>query len=156
MEIGHGIISGRSLPTADSSKAIVSYWRKDVHFVLVNRLGSLHRNSVVKRTDGLDMTIVVDWDVKPQIKQTYKRHCTGLRAISHLCYMIFKLLCILPIKNWNSILVFLWRYEWNNRRAHIWWAYTKMCVSIIPFIPSWNDQNQHSILVFNFLIIIFS
>ena len=59
-----------SLPTADSRKAVVSYWRKDVHLVLVNCLGNLPRNSVVRLTDRLDMTIVVHWDVKPHIKQT--------------------------------------------------------------------------------------
>ena len=41
-----------------------------MHLALVNCLGSLPRNSVVKLTDRLDMTIVVDWDIKPQIKQT--------------------------------------------------------------------------------------
>ena len=51
---------GHSLPTADSSTAVVSYWRKDVHLVLDSCLGSLHRNSVVRLTDRLDMTIVVD------------------------------------------------------------------------------------------------
>ena len=40
-----------------------------MHLVLVKRLGSLPMNSVVRLTDRLDMTIVVDWDVKPQIKQ---------------------------------------------------------------------------------------
>ena len=49
--------------------SVVSYWRKDVHLVLVNRLGSLPRNSVVRLTDRLDMTIVDDWNVNPQIKQ---------------------------------------------------------------------------------------
>ena len=44
---------------------------KDVHLVLVNRLGlSLPRKSVVRLTDHPDMTIVVDWDIKPQIKLT--------------------------------------------------------------------------------------
>ena len=57
-------------PAADSSRAVVSYWQKDVHLVLVNRLGSLPMNSVVRVTDRLDMIIVVDWVVKPQIKQT--------------------------------------------------------------------------------------
>ena len=37
--------------------------------VLINRLGSLLRNYVVRLIDRLDMTIVVDWDVKPQIKR---------------------------------------------------------------------------------------
>ena len=47
----------------------VGEW-SDVHLVLANRLGSLPRNSVhvFRLIDRLDMTIVVDWDVKPQIK----------------------------------------------------------------------------------------
>ena len=43
-----------------------------MHLILVNRLGILHRNSLVRLTDRLNMTIVVDWDVKPQIKQKQK------------------------------------------------------------------------------------
>ena len=43
-----------------------------MHLVLVNRLGSLPWNSVIRLTDRRDMTIVVDWDVKPQIKQNKK------------------------------------------------------------------------------------
>ena len=42
---------GHSLPTADSSRAVVSYWRKYGHLVQVNRLGSLSRNSVDRLTD---------------------------------------------------------------------------------------------------------
>ena len=34
--------------------------------------------------------------------------------------------------------------------------HTKMCVSVIPFIPSSNDQNQLSILIIKFLLIICS
>ena len=49
------------------SRIVVSYWRKDVHLVKVNRLGSLPR-----LTDRLSMSTVVDWDVKSQIKQTNK------------------------------------------------------------------------------------
>ena len=56
-------------PSADSSRAVVNYWRKDVHIVLVNCLGSLPRNSVFKLPDCPDMAIAVEWDVKPQIKQ---------------------------------------------------------------------------------------
>ena len=41
-----------------------------MHLVLANRLGRLPRNSVFRLTDPLDMIIVVEWDVKPQIKQT--------------------------------------------------------------------------------------
>ena len=39
---------GHSLPSTDLSRAFVSYWRKDVHIILVNCLGlSLSRKSVV-------------------------------------------------------------------------------------------------------------
>ena len=48
-------------PSADSRGAVVSYWRKHVHEVLVNRLGglSLPRKSVVRLTDRPDMTLDV-------------------------------------------------------------------------------------------------
>ena len=44
-------------PSAFSRRAVVSYWRKYVHEVLVNRLGglSLPRKSVVRLTDRPDM-----------------------------------------------------------------------------------------------------
>ena len=43
--------------SADSRRAVVSYWQNYVRFVLVNCLGglSLPRNSVVRLTDGPDM-----------------------------------------------------------------------------------------------------
>ena len=48
-------------PSAFSRRAVVSYWRKYVHEVLVNHLGglSLPRKSVVRLTDRPDMTIDV-------------------------------------------------------------------------------------------------
>ena len=48
-------------PSAFSRRAVVSYWRKYVHEVLVNRLGglSLPRKSVVRLTDRPDMTLDV-------------------------------------------------------------------------------------------------
>ena len=48
-------------PSADSSGAVVSYWRKYVHEVLVNRLGglSLPMKNVVRLTDRPDMTLDV-------------------------------------------------------------------------------------------------
>ena len=48
-------------PSAFSRRAVVSYWRKYVHEVLVNRLGgqSLPRKSVVTLTDRPDMTLDV-------------------------------------------------------------------------------------------------
>ena len=44
-----------------SPSAVVSYWQKYVHEVLVNRLGglSLPRKSVVRLTDRPDMTVDV-------------------------------------------------------------------------------------------------
>ena len=46
-------------PSADSRRAVVSYWRKYVQEVLVNRLGSLSlpRKSVVRLTNRPDMTL---------------------------------------------------------------------------------------------------
>ena len=47
-------------PSAFSRRAVVSYWRKYVHKVLVNRLGlSLPRKNVVRLTDRPDMTLDV-------------------------------------------------------------------------------------------------
>ena len=48
-------------PSAFSRRAVVSYWRKYVHEVLVNRLGglSLPRKSVVRLTDSPNMTLDV-------------------------------------------------------------------------------------------------
>ena len=40
-------------PSADSRRAVVSYGRKNVYYVLVNCLGGLPRNSVVRLTDGI-------------------------------------------------------------------------------------------------------
>ena len=51
----------RSLHIFSPRRAVVSYWRKYVHEVLVNRLGglSLPRKSVVRLTDRPDMTLDV-------------------------------------------------------------------------------------------------
>ena len=76
---------GHSLPTAaDSSWAVVSYWQKNGHLVQINRLGSLPRNCVVGLTDHLDMTIIVGWDVKPQIKFLNEKHLPVIW--SRLCH----------------------------------------------------------------------
>ena len=62
---------GHSPPSADARRVVVSYKRKYVHKVLVKRLVTLaQEKSVVRSTDHLNMTIAVDWDVKPQTKQT--------------------------------------------------------------------------------------
>ena len=58
-------------PSAFSRRAVVSYWRKYVHEVLVNRLGglSLPRKSVVRSTDRPDMTLDVYRGRKTTIQQ---------------------------------------------------------------------------------------
>ena len=43
---------GHSVPSADSKRAVVSYWRKNVHLVLVTCLEGLPRNSVDRLTDS--------------------------------------------------------------------------------------------------------
>ena len=59
------------LLSAFSRRAGVSYWRKYVHEVLVNRLGglSLPRKSVVRLTDRHDMTLDVYRGRKTTIQQ---------------------------------------------------------------------------------------
>ena len=54
-----GLANTFVFPSSDSRRAVVSYWRKYVHEVLVNRLGglSLPRKSVVRLTDCPDMTL---------------------------------------------------------------------------------------------------
>ena len=56
---------------AFSRRAVVSYWRKYVHEVLVNRLGglSLSRKSVVRCTDRPDMTLDVYRGRKTTLQQ---------------------------------------------------------------------------------------
>ena len=79
MEISHGIIS-----TAILSLPLIQVGQLSaVHLVLVKCLGSLHRNSVVWLTVRPDMAIVVDWDVKPHIKQLDKKLYTADIYISH-------------------------------------------------------------------------
>ena len=58
--------------SAASRRAVVSYWQKYVHKVLVNRLGglSLPRKSVVRLTDRPDMTLDVYCGRKIAIQPT--------------------------------------------------------------------------------------
>ena len=66
-----GSISGLATPSAFSRRTVVSYWRKYVHELLVNRLGglSLPRKSVVRLTDRPDMTLDVYRGRKTTIQQ---------------------------------------------------------------------------------------
>ena len=61
--------------SAASRRAVVSYWQKFVHKVLVNRLGGLSqsRKSMVRLTDCPDMTIAVYHGSKTTRYKTHKR-----------------------------------------------------------------------------------
>ena len=66
MNIDHEIISTAILlPSAYSRWVVVSYKRKYVHEVLVNRLVKLAQE---KKCGYVNLTIAVDWDVKNQTK----------------------------------------------------------------------------------------
>ena len=57
-----GSIPGRAIsPSADSRRAVVSYWQKYMREVLVNHLGNVSqlRKSVVRLIDHPDMTLDV-------------------------------------------------------------------------------------------------
>ena len=71
-------------PSAFSRRAVVSYWRKYVHEVLVNRLGglSLPRKSVVRLTDRPDMTLDVYRGRKTTKQQ--QQQCSFYRRTSIL------------------------------------------------------------------------
>ena len=68
-------------PSAYPRGAVVSYWQKYVHKVLVNRLGglSLPRNSVVRLTDRPDMTLGV-YRGRKKTKQQQKQQYMLLRG----------------------------------------------------------------------------
>ena len=63
---------GHSPSSTDSRRAVIMYWRKNVHWVLVNCLGGLPRNSVVRITDRTrnDIKCVEGPGRKTEIKQT--------------------------------------------------------------------------------------
>ena len=68
VEIGHEIISTAFLflPLIQEGELSIIQLTSER---MVNRLGSLSRNSLFMLTDRLNITIAVDWDVNAQIKQ---------------------------------------------------------------------------------------
>ena len=88
-------------PSADSRGAVVSYWRKYVHEILVNFLGglSLPRKSVVRLTDRPDITLDVYRGRKtttqqpPPLSQTYFHGSKDVRAIGVLLFNASYLKC---------------------------------------------------------------
>ena len=73
-------------PSAFLRRAVVSYWRKYVHEVLVNHLGglSLPRKSVDRLTDRPDMTL----DVYRGRKTTIQQQQTILQALNNAFFTI--------------------------------------------------------------------
>ena len=71
-------------PSADSRGAVVSYWEKYVHEVLVNHLGglSLPRKSVVRLTDRPDMILDVYRGRKTTTQQQQQLYNRKFRLIS--------------------------------------------------------------------------
>ena len=67
-------------PSAFSRRAVVSYWRKYVHEVLVNRLRglSLPRKSVARLTDCPDMTLDVYRGRKTTMQQCNLIGCKNI------------------------------------------------------------------------------
>ena len=84
--------------SADSRGVIVSYWQKNVHEVLVSRLGglSLPRKSVVRLTDHPDMTL----DVYCERKTTTQQQCSSCADND--------LLCGFPYASFRAIHVLHW------------------------------------------------
>ena len=78
-------------PSVFSRRAVVSYWRRYVREVLVNRLGglSLPRKSVVRLTERPDMTL----DVYRGRKTTLQQHVGHF----HLCGLVLPGNCRIPI-----------------------------------------------------------
>ena len=70
----------------DSRRTAVSYWRKYVHEVLVNRLGglSLPRKSVVRLTGRPDMTL----DVYRGRKTTTQQHKPSYSSQTSIWFII--------------------------------------------------------------------
>ena len=75
-----------SSPSAFSRRAVVSYWRKYVHEVLVNRLGglSLPRKSVVRLTDRPDMTLDVYRGRKTTVQVQLTRAHSWVPMVLHM------------------------------------------------------------------------
>ena len=78
-------------PSAFSRRAVVSYWRKYVHEVLVNRWGglSLPRKSVVTLTDRPDMIVDVYRGRKTTIQHQQREGKHSLRSFITICAYTF-------------------------------------------------------------------
>ena len=129
--------NGHSIPTAVSCRAVVSYWRKDVHLVLVNRFGSLPRNSWLT---------VAPMCLRPGYLKTHIIiRSASLTSTCPLQSYFFPLLYVLfhkpACKLWGSILFWSWSVSLSvcpsvtflfrlNVLGKLWWILTKFCICI--------------------------
>ena len=99
-------------PSAHFRKAVVSYWRKYVHELLVNRLGGLNlpRKCVVRLTDRPDMTLDFYCGRKTAIQQQRPNWLKFGRQF----YIILTSLSNLfthnyyPVRCWQVLLALQW------------------------------------------------
>ena len=82
MEIYHGIFSTVILLLRLIQEGLLSVTSKSFCTEYWVTVKGLPRKSVVRLTDQLNMTIAVDWDIKPQTNQTNKR--TTFVDVQHL------------------------------------------------------------------------
>ena len=75
-----------SSPSPFSRRAVVNYWQRYVHEVLVNHLGglSLPRKSVVRLTDRPDMTLDVYRGRKTTKQQQHTSCCSPSSTVGKL------------------------------------------------------------------------
>ena len=92
-------------PSAFSRRAVVSYWRKYVHKVLVNRVGGLNlpRKSVVRLTDRPIMTLDVYRGRKTTIQHTTTQFLLKNISCDILLLIYDEMIYILFIPECHSI-----------------------------------------------------
>ena len=93
-------------PSAFSRRAVVSYWRKYVHEVLVNRLGglSLPRKSAVRLTDRPDMTLDVYRGRKTTMQQQQQQHFFHVAELEHFQGMQLYIFIFSSLLNGDQLL----------------------------------------------------
>ena len=84
-------------PSADSRRAVVSYWQKYEHSVLLNHLRGLNlpRKSVDRLTDHPDMTIDVHRGCKTTTQQ---QNCLGKYVRHGSKYLFDKVGCLIKLE----------------------------------------------------------
>ena len=110
----HSLVT-QSIPYAFSRRAVVSYWRKYVNEVLVNRFGglSLPRKSVVRLTDRPDMTLDVYRGRKTTMQQQQQQQSIPGVATSHTLRRNF-VTCLTQTSPSKVLLLFDFGYVDSN------------------------------------------